>query len=66
MAKGDEIQERLIIAVKELSESEVWLRMVVTSNMLLRNQVAPLLNECNQLQRILSASIKTARQSASP
>jgi len=35
MAKGDEIQERLIIAVKELSESEVWLRMVVTSNMLL-------------------------------
>jgi four helix bundle protein len=57
---------KLKIAIKELNESEVWLRIVVASNMLPRKQLTPLLDECNQLQRILSASVKTARQSASP
>jgi four helix bundle protein len=56
---------KLRIAVKELNESEVWLRIIIASNMLPRKQLAPLIDECNQLQRILSASIKTARKSAS-
>ena len=54
---------KLKIAVKELNESEVWLRIIIASNMLPRNQLVPLIDECNQLQRILSASINTARQS---
>ena len=78
MARGDDIQERLMqfaesptdfihklkIAVKELNESEVWLRILIAANMRTKDQLAPQLDECNQLQRILSASIRTARNNA--
>ena len=55
---------KLKLAVKELNESEVWLRIILASNILPTPNLDTLLDECNQLQRILSASIKTARQSA--
>lgn len=54
----------LKIAVKELNESEVWLRIIKDSNMLTGAQLDQLLDESNQLQRIISASIGTARKSA--
>ena len=55
---------KLKIAVKELNESEVWLRIVVASGLQQQHMLAPLIDECQQLQRILSASIKTARNSS--
>jgi four helix bundle protein len=55
---------KLKIAVKELNESEVWLKIIVASDMLPATRVTDLLDECDQLQRILSSSIKTARNSA--
>ena len=55
---------KLKIAVKELNESEVWLRIIVDSTMLTQTQLCHLLDESNQLQRILSASIGTVRKSA--
>ena len=54
---------KLKIAVKELNESEVWMRIIIASNIMTQNQLASLLDECHQLQRILNASIKTARNS---
>ena len=57
---------KLKIAVKELNETEVWLRIVVASEMQPANRIHALLDECNQLQRILSSSIKTARNSNTP
>jgi four helix bundle protein len=57
---------KLKIAVKELNESEVWLRIIIAGELLPEARLAGLIDECNQLQRILSASIKTARQSAKP
>ena len=54
---------KLKIGVKELNESEVWLRIGVESDMISGTKVADLLDECVQLQRILNASIKTARGS---
>jgi len=57
---------KLKIAVKELNETEVWLRIVVASNMQSESKVKDLLDECNQLQRILSTSIKTARTTDAP
>jgi four helix bundle protein len=54
---------KLKIAVKELNESEVWLRIVVDSSMLTQAELSHLLDESNQLQKILSASIGTARKS---
>ena len=55
---------KLKIAVKEMNESEVWLRIIVDSAMLTQAQLSNLLDESNQLQRILSASIGTVRKSA--
>jgi four helix bundle protein len=54
---------KLKIAVKELNESDVWLRIIIESEMVSQSKMAPLVDECQQLQRILSASIKTARES---
>ena len=46
---------KLKIAVKELNESEVWLRIIVTSKMMKQSKLNDLLNECKQLQKIISA-----------
>jgi four helix bundle protein len=51
-------------AVKDLNESEVWLRIIIASEMLPENKAGPLLEECQQLQRILTASIKTVSETA--
>jgi four helix bundle protein len=55
---------KLKIAVKELNESEVWLQIIVDSTMLTHAQLSNLLDESNQLQPILSASIGTVRNSS--
>ena len=55
----------LKIAAKKISESEVWMRIVVASGMQKSGMMASLIDECQQLQRILNASIKTARESTS-
>ena len=54
---------KLKIATKELDESEVWLRICVESGSVTDGQTSNLIDECVQLQRILNASIKTARKS---
>jgi four helix bundle protein len=54
---------KLKIAVKELNESAVWMRVIVASEMKTMNMMASLLDECQQLQRILGASIATAGKS---
>jgi len=53
---------KLKIAVKELNESDVWLRIIIAAELLPASKLNDLLDECNQLQKILSASIKTARE----
>lgn len=53
---------KLKVAHKELNETEVWLQIIIAAQMQSREKLAFLLDECNQLARILSASIKTARQ----
>jgi four helix bundle protein len=55
---------KMKIGVKELNETEVWLRIIIASEMIPTTRLADLLDECQQLQRIFNASIKTARQSA--
>ena len=55
---------KLKISVKELNESEVWIRIIIASKMMTRTKLESLLDECDQLQRKLSASIKTARESS--
>ncbi len=50
---------KLGIVLKELNESEIWLLIIKRCNMLLNDQIENVLNECNELCKIINASIKT-------
>jgi four helix bundle protein len=52
---------RLAIAEEEADETCYWLELITESQMLPANRISPLLDEADQLTRILVASIKTAR-----
>jgi len=52
---------KLKIALKEMNESRIWLKMIVQSELLEARLVRETIDECEQLCRILSASIKTSR-----
>jgi len=53
---------KLRIALKELNESCVWLRMICRAELLNQARLEGLIDENEQLCRILNASIKTAQQ----
>ena len=52
---------KLGICLKELNESRVWLKIIVKSQMLPEASMRSILEECDELCRIISSSIKTAR-----
>jgi len=52
---------KLGIALKEAVETEYWLCLLRDSEFLTRSQAESLILDCKELQRILSASIKTAK-----
>ena len=52
---------KLKVALKELNETSVWLRMVCRANLMKPELVNELLGENQQLCRILNASAKTAK-----
>lgn len=51
---------KLRICLKELNESTVWLKMIRLARLLPVEEVDPVLDESEQLGRIVGASIKTA------
>jgi four helix bundle protein len=57
---GDFIH-KLKVVQKELNESRVWLRIIIKSGLQPASLLADLLSECDQLCRIINASIKTSR-----
>jgi len=72
MAKGDDIEERLVsfgvriinllrICLKELNEARVWLKTITYSEMLPASRLGDITNENDELCRIINASIKTTR-----
>jgi four helix bundle protein len=52
------------IALKELNETKVWLKMLARAKLAASDTVSPVLDECQQLARIMNASIQTARRSS--
>ena len=52
---------KLRIALKELNESRVWLQMIIEAELVPKGNFKELLDECDQLCRILSSSIHTAK-----
>ena len=65
-ARGGESKKdfihKLRIALKELNESRVWLKIITRSEMQPAARLDDLLQESDQLCRIINASIKTARK----
>jgi len=57
---------KLKIALKELNESCVWLRMICRAELLPAERLNPLIDENQQLCRILNVSIKTANTTLAP
>ena len=50
---------KLRMALKELNESRVWLAILVRSELVSGSRLVPLTNECDEICRILNASIHT-------
>ena len=57
-----DFQHKLKICSKELNESRVWLRIIIKSKMVKHDKMSDLYQECDQLCRIINASIKTSRK----
>ncbi len=55
---------KLKIVLKELNETRIWLKIIIRAKMLSEKNLNGLLGECDQLCRIISASIHTAKQSS--
>ncbi|NOY75184.1 MAG: four helix bundle protein [Kiritimatiellaeota bacterium] len=52
---------KIKIALKELRESRVWMKIIIRRRYLQKdNEAVSAINECEELIRILSASVKTA------
>ncbi len=52
---------KLNVALKELVESRGWIRFIVVAELLPENRIGVLLDECDQLCRILGKSVATAK-----
>ena len=53
---------KLKVAMKELSETRIWLRLIGESGYVEKNKLVDLIGESKELSRILSASVTTAKK----
>jgi len=53
---------KLQVALKELRESGMWLRLVIRSKLLPDAKLKNLIEECDQLIRLLAKSVVTAKR----
>ena len=52
---------KIAVALKELNEAQVWIKMIDRSELLSHSLTTPVLDEAEQLARIMAASLRTAR-----
>lgn len=57
---------KLAIVLKELRETRCWLRMIVKGELLREQRLEQLLDEVDQLRKIVGQSINTAKGNADP
>jgi four helix bundle protein len=58
----DDFCHKLSVALKETRESHVWLSMIVKAELLPQVRLEEIIDEADQLRRILGQSIVTARR----
>ena len=56
---------KLTISYKEARETKYWIRLLTDTNYLTKEQTAPLLNDIEELLRIIGSIQKTIRNSNS-
>jgi len=62
----DDFKHKLGIALKELNETRIWLRMLWQSELIKPDLLSEIMDENLQLSRILTASIRTAKRTGLP
>ena len=60
-SKADFIH-KLKIALKELRETEIWLKVIIRAELIQSSKLSPLLQETDELISILFKSIETAKK----
>jgi four helix bundle protein len=63
--RGESISDfihKLSISLKESFETEYWLNLLKDSDYISEKQAESLINDCQELQKILTTSIKTAKE----
>lgn len=55
---------KMQIACKEARETHYWLRLLVATDIVLPEKLAPLVQECNELVAILTSVIKITKENA--
>ena len=60
---GKDFIHKLKIVLKELNESRIWLKIIIRTEMLSEKRLDHILDECDQLCRIVSSNIQTSKQS---
>ncbi len=63
---GKDFIHKLKIVLKELNETRVWLKIILKAQLFSQNKLAEILDECDQLCRIISSSIHTAQNTIKP
>ncbi len=53
---------KLRVVLKELNETEVWLQVILRTQLVSPESLQPMRQECTSLSRIIAASIRTLRQ----
>lgn len=53
---------KLKVGLKELNESRVWLKITIKSRMMPNEDLSGIYQECDELCRIVNASIKTSKK----
>ncbi len=54
---------KMNIALKEASETEYWLELLIQTNYIDKEQSTSILNDCKELNKILIAIVKTTKDS---
>ena len=62
ISKADFIA-KLQISLKETAETEYWLRLLILSEYLTKNEGESLLNDCLEIKKILISTLNTAKES---
>lgn len=60
----DDFAHKLGIALKELNETQIWLKTARRARLVADRAIDPVVDECRQLARILNTSIHTTRRNA--